>query len=80
MRFNTSPFNIFTKYYQCLFYIKNDYYLNEDDVIKGSICCVNDKKKYDTNILNIKILFHINVIDNKNENNIKEINLYKLSI
>jgi protein arginine N-methyltransferase 1 len=80
VRFNTSPFNIFTKYYQCLFYIKNDYYLKEDDVIKGSICCVNDKKKYDTNILNIKILFHINVIDNKNENNIKEINLYKLSI
>ena len=72
VRFNTSPFNVFTKYYQCLFYIKNDYYLQKDDIIKGSICCVNDKKNNDTTILNIKILYNIN------DNN-KEINLYKLS-
>ena len=73
VRFNTSPFNVFTKYYQCLFYIKNDYYLQKDDIIKGSICCVNDKKNNDTTILNIKILYNIN------DNNNKEINLYKLS-
>ena len=80
VRFNTSPFNLSTKYYQCLFYIEKDYYLEKDDVIKGSICCVNDKKKYDTSTLNIKISY--NIISNnynENENIIKGINLYKLS-
>ena len=77
IKFTTSPFNQLTKWKHTIFYKENDVIVNKGDSLKGSICClVDNNNKEEMGSLNIKISFHFNRKEYKDD--VDGVQMYKI--
>ena len=77
IKFTTSPYNQLTKWKHTIFYKDNDVIVNKGDILKGSICCsVDNNSKEEMGSLNIKISYHFNRKDFKD--NVDGVQMYKI--
>ena len=94
IKFTTSPFNQYTRWKQTIFYFEKDIKVIKGDILKGNICVNCESKTTYIGDIEIKISYdiinkNVNMIiqsedeseksEKNNQDNIKGIQIYKLS-